>query len=68
MGLPVIDVCAEGLCMNEATQVARPPGVPGLQVPLCDKHVGMFVRMAQEKGIGLDELGLSPIQEARHAE
>jgi hypothetical protein len=65
----VIDLCSESLCMNNATQLAQPPGFPGLRVPLCDKHVGMFVRKAASKGIKLEELGLTPIEkETRHAE
>ncbi len=57
----VIDLCSDPYCTNKATQAATPPGVSGLRVLLCDKHAGRFVRLANERGIPLEELGLSPL-------
>lgn len=62
MAAKVIDLCSDPYCTNNATQVAVPPGVSGLRVPLCDKHAGRFVRLAAEREIPIEELGLMPIK------
>lgn len=59
--IPIIDLCSEGLCMATATQIARPPGLPGHRLALCDMHAQEFIAKAGKRGIGLAELGLSPI-------
>ena len=57
----VVDLCSDPYCMNNATQVAAPSKVPGLRIPLCDKHAGRFVRLAAEREIPIEELGLVPL-------
>lgn len=56
---PITDLCCDPFCMSEATQAATPPGVDGLRVLLCDKHADRFVRLANERGIPVAELGLT---------
>lgn len=60
---PVTHLCCDPYCMATATQAATPPGVSGLRVLLCDKHAGRFVRLANERGIPLADLGLSMLGE-----
>ncbi len=63
--IDVIVMCSDPFCTATATQVAIPPGVDGLRVPLCDKHAGRFVRLASKRGIPLSELGLQPVEAIR---
>jgi hypothetical protein len=62
MAVKVVDLCSDPYCTNNATQVATPSKAPGLRVLLCDKHAGRFVRLASERGIELEELGLAPLE------
>ena len=62
MAVKVVDLCSDPYCTNNATQVATPSKVPGLRVLLCDKHAGRFIRLADERRIPIEELGLAPLE------